>query len=84
FTDRIIQEVNKQEKPVVFMLWGRNAINKTSFIDAEKHLVLTSAHPSPLSAYQGFLGNGHFKKANDFLKMQGRTEINWKIEDIKR
>lgn len=82
FTDRIIQEVNKQEKPVVFLLWGRNAIAKQKFIDENKHLVLTSAHPSPLSAYQGFLGNGHFKKTNDFLKMQGRTEINWKIDKI--
>lgn len=82
FTDRIIQEVNKQEQPVVFLLWGRNAISKQKFIDENKHLVLTSAHPSPLSAYQGFLGNGHFKKANDFLKMQGRKEINWKIENI--
>lgn len=82
FTDRVIQEVNKQEKPVVFLLWGRNAIAKQKFIDETKHLVLTSAHPSPLSAYQGFLGNGHFKKANDFLKMQKRKEINWKIENI--
>lgn len=82
FTDRVIQEVNKKEEPVVFLLWGRNAISKQKFIDENKHYVLTSAHPSPLSAYQGFLGNGHFKKANDFLKMQGKTEINWKIENI--
>ena len=82
FTDRVIQEVNKQEKPVVFMLWGRNAIAKKEFIDENKHLVLTSAHPSPLSAYQGFLGNGHFKKCNDFLKLHDRKEINWKIENI--
>ena len=82
FTDRVIQEVNKKEEPVVFLLWGRNAISKQKFIDENKHLVLTSAHPSPLSAYQGFLGNGHFKKANEFLKIQGKTEINWKIESI--
>ena len=82
FTDRVIQEVNKKHEPVVFLLWGRNAISKKQFIDENKHLVLTSAHPSPLSAYQGFLGNGHFKKANEFLKMQGKTEINWKIENI--
>lgn len=82
FTDRIIEEVNKQNKPVVFMLWGRNAINKKSLIDEGKHLVLTAAHPSPLSAYNGFFGCGHFKKANEFLKAHGRGEINWKIEDI--
>ena len=82
FTDRVIEEVNKQDNPVVFMLWGRNAINKRSLIDESKHLVLTSPHPSPLSAYAGFFGNGHFKKANEFLKQKGRGEINWKIENI--
>lgn len=83
FTDRIIQEVNKQEKPVVFILWGGNARNKKAFIDTSKHLVLESAHPSPLSAYQGFFGNDHFKKTNEFLKLNGRQEINWKIENLK-
>lgn len=83
FTDRVIQEVNKQEKPVVFILWGGNARSKKAFIDTSKHLVLESAHPSPLSAYQGFLGNGHFKKANEFLKEHGREEINWKIENLR-
>ena len=82
FTDRIIEEVSKQDKPVVFMLWGRNAISKKPLIDESKHLVLTSAHPSPLSAYSGFFGNNHFKKANEFLKNHGRGEINWKIENI--
>lgn len=82
FTDRVIKEVNKQEKPVVFILWGGNARSKKAFIDITKHLVLESAHPSPLSAYQGFLGNGHFLKANEFLKEKGRGEINWKIENI--
>lgn len=82
FTDRVIQEINKQDKPVVFLLWGRNAISKEKFIDKSKHLVLSSAHPSPLSAYQGFLGNGHFKKCNEFLRSKGREEINWKIENI--
>ncbi len=82
FTDRVIQEINKQDNPVVFLLWGRNAISKEKFIDRSKHLVLTSAHPSPLSAYQGFFGNGHFKKCNEFLKQNNRSEINWKIENI--
>lgn len=82
FTDRVIEEVNKQDKPVVFILWGRNAISKRPLIDESKHMVLTSAHPSPLSAYNGFFGCGHFKKANEFLKSHGRGEINWKIENI--
>lgn len=82
FTDRVIEEVNRQDKPVVFMLWGRNAISKKPLIDESKNLVLTSPHPSPLSAYAGFFGNGHFKKANEFLKAKGRGEINWKIENI--
>ena len=82
FTDRIIQEVNKQEKPVVFILWGGNARSKKAFIDSSKHLVLESAHPSPLSAWQGFFGNNHFKKTNEFLKLHGREEIDWKIENL--
>jgi len=83
FTDRVIQEVAKQDSPVVFLLWGRNAIDKKKYIDESKHLVLTSVHPSPLSAYAGFFGNGHFKKTNEFLKANGKEEINWKIEDIE-
>lgn len=82
FTDRIIEEVNKQEQPVVFLLWGRNAIEKERLIDQTKHLVLKSAHPSPLSAYNGFFGNGHFKKTNEFLKMMHRGEIDWRIKNI--
>jgi uracil-DNA glycosylase len=66
----------------VFILWGRNAINKQPLIDESKHLVLTSAHPSPLSAYNGFFGNNHFIKTNEFLKDKNRGEINWKIENI--
>lgn len=82
FTDRVIQEVNKQDNPVVFILWGNNAISKEKFIDASKHLVLKSVHPSPLSAYAGFFGNNHFKKANEFLKKNNREEIDWRIESI--
>ena len=84
FTDRVIEEVNKQQNPVVFMLWGRNAISKKPLIDESRHLVLTSAHPSPLSAYGGFFGNNHFLKANEFLKKNGRGEINWKIENYNK
>ena len=82
FTDRIIEEVNRQDNPVVFMLWGRNAMEKEKLIDAKRHYVLKSAHPSPLSAYNGFFGNGHFKKANEFLKSMGRGEIDWQIKNI--
>lgn len=82
FTDRVIEEVSKQDDPVVFLLWGRNAISKKSLIDESKHLVLTCAHPSPLSAYNGFFGCNHFKKANEFLSAHGRGEINWQIPNI--
>ena len=82
FTDKVISLLNEREKPMVFMLWGSFAKSKASLLDENKHLILNAAHPSPLSAYNGFFGNGHFKKANDFLKMQGKTEINWKIENI--
>lgn len=82
FTDRVIQEVNKQDNPVVFILWGNNASSKEKFIDASKHLVLKSVHPSPLSAYAGFFGNNHFKKANEFLKNNNREEIDWRIDNI--
>ena len=82
FTDRVIEEVSKKDEPIVFILWGRNAINKRDLIDESKHLVLTSAHPSPLSAYNGFFGNNHFKLTNEFLRENGRKEINWRIENI--
>lgn len=77
FTDEIIKILSKREDPMVFMLWGRNAINKASFIDKTKHLVLTAPHPSPLSAYQGFFGCKHFSKCNEFLKKNGKEEIVW-------
>lgn len=79
FTDRIIQEVNQHCQSVVFMLWGSHAQSKTHFIDQTKHLVLCSAHPSPLSAHRGFLGNGHFSKANFFLTQRGIAPINWQL-----
>lgn len=81
-TDFIIKELNKREKPMVFMLWGNNAKSKAWFIDSNKHLVLTSVHPSPLSASRGFFGCNHFKKANDFLVKNGQTAIDWQIENI--
>ena len=82
FTDKIIEEVNKKEDPVVFMLWGNFAKSKASLITNPKHLVLTAAHPSPFSARYGFFGCNHFKKANEFLKENGKTQIDWQIENI--
>ena len=76
FTDRVIQYLNERERGMVFMLWGRNALAKKQLITNPQHLVLTAAHPSPLSAYNGFFGCGHFSKANDFLAKQDRT-IKW-------
>ncbi len=81
FTDKIIQIVNTQQSPIVFMLWGRNAISKTKFIDKNKHLVLTSVHPSPLSAYGGFFGCKHFSKCNKFLEENNIPPIDWKIPE---
>lgn len=83
FTDHVIARINEKEEPVVFLLWGRNARNKAKMIDRNKHLVLECAHPSPLSAYNGFFGCNHFVQANAFLKEHGRGEINWQIEDLK-
>lgn len=82
FTDKIIEEVNKKEDPVVFMLWGNFAKSKASLITNPKHLVLIAAHPSPFSARYGFFGCNHFKKANEFLKENGKTPIDWQIENI--
>ncbi len=77
FTDAVIAAVNGQDKAVVFMLWGSYAQKKAAFVDADKHLVLKSAHPSPLSAYRGFFGCKHFSKANDFLGAQEQVPIKW-------
>ena len=76
FTDKVISKLNQSDK-LVFILWGKNASKKGSIIDRSKHLVLESAHPSPLSAYKGFHGNGHFLKCNKFLKENDLTEIRW-------
>ena len=79
FTDNVISLLNQRPEPMVFLLWGANARAKTKIITNPNHLVLQSAHPSPLSAYNGFFGNGHFKKSNEFLKSRGLTEIDWRI-----
>lgn len=76
-TDRAIQAVSEQSCACVFMLWGAHAIKKASLIDASKHLILTSPHPSPLSAHRGFFGNRHFAMANDFLAQKGLPPVDW-------
>ena len=82
-TDAIIKKLNEKPEPAVFLLWGGNARAKKAFITNPRHLVLECAHPSPLSAYAGFFGCGHFKKANEFLKNNGINPIDWsKINDI--
>ena len=82
FTDNIIKLLNKREKPVVFMLWGGNAKKKEMFITNPHHLILKAAHPSPLSAYNGFFGCKHFSKANDFLIKNNMAPVDWQIENI--
>ena len=77
FTDGVIKKLSSNKKGIVFMLWGANARSKKCLIDQTKHLVLESAHPSPLSAYNGFFGNGHFNKANEYLKSIGSKPIDW-------
>lgn len=82
FTDAVIQALNAHEKPIVFLLWGNNAISKKSLITNPNHLVLTTVHPSPLSASRGFFGCKHFSKANNFLKSHSLNPIDWQIENI--
>jgi uracil-DNA glycosylase len=82
FTDYIIQLLNKKESPMVFLLWGNNAKEKIKYITNPKHLILTAAHPSPLSASRGFFGCKHFSKTNDFLKKTNQAEIDWQIPNI--
>ena len=77
FTTRVIEELNKDDSPKVFVLWGNDAIKKKELITNSKHLVLTSAHPSPLSAYRGFFGSKPFSKINEFLKANKLEEIDW-------
>lgn len=77
FTDAAIRELAERRENIVFILWGSYAQKKGAFIDRNRHLVLTSPHPSPLSAYQGFFGNHHFSKANRYLAEHGKKEILW-------
>lgn len=79
FTDQVIRLLSLREKPMVFLLWGKNAAEKEALIDTSKHLVLKAPHPSPLSAHRGFLGCGHFSKANEFLTKNSIAPINWQL-----
>ena len=82
FTDSVIKLISDQKEHVVFILWGGNARSKKSLIDAKKHYVLECAHPSPLSAYNGFFGCKHFSKTNEFLKSINKKPVDWQIENI--
>jgi uracil-DNA glycosylase len=79
FTDAVIRTVNDECNAVVFMLWGAYAQKKAAFVDTSRHLVLKAAHPSPLSAHNGFLGSRHFSKANAYLQAHGRTPVDWAL-----
>lgn len=81
FTDEVIKKLAAREKPMVFILWGANARSKKAFIDGKRHLILESAHPSPLSCYNGFFGSRPFSKTNDFLVANGETPIDWNLND---
>ena len=84
FTDAVIAAVNRQDRPIVYMLWGRPAQSKTPMLTNPKHLILTAPHPSPFSASRGFFGCRHFSKSNHFLKANVVEPIDWQIEDMKR
>lgn len=82
FTLHIIKALNQREKPLVFILWGKNAKEKAQYIDTSKHLVLTSSHPSPYAADYGFFGSKPFSKANAFLMQHGMQPIQWEISNV--
>jgi len=79
FTDRVVALLNERRDGLVFMLWGSYAQKKGQIIDRRRHLVLQSAHPSPLSAHRGFLGNRHFSRCNAWLEQHGQTPIDWSL-----
>lgn len=82
FTDEVIKAISTSCSNIVFLLWGNNAIAKSSLIDSSKHLILSSAHPSPLSASRGFFGNHHFSKTNEYLSSCGKRPINWQLPEF--
>ena len=83
FTDAAIRVLNEIDRPIVFILWGRPAQMKESMLTNPKHLILKSAHPSPLSAYRGFFGSRPFSKTNAFLEAHGLSPIDWQIENVR-
>ena len=83
FTDAAIRKVSEQDRPIVFILWGRPAQAKKSMLHNPKHLILEAPHPSPLSAYRGFFGSRPFSQANRFLKAQGSEPVDWQIDPIE-
>lgn len=82
FTDRVISLLNEREKPIIFLLWGSNAKEKIKLITSSRHYILTTVHPSPLSANRGFMGCKHFSKTNEILKSLGEKEIDWQIPNL--
>ena len=82
FTDAIIEAVNKEDRPIVYLLWGRPAQKKASMLNNPKHLILKAPHPSPYSADTGFFGCRHFSQANEFLRSHGVDPVDWQIENI--
>lgn len=82
FTNAVIQAVNEQDRPIVYLLWGKPAQTKASMLTNPKHLILKAPHPSPLSASRGFFGCKHFSQVNEFLQENGETPIDWQIENI--
>jgi len=79
FTDACVDALNRDREHLVFLLWGSYAQAKGKLIDRRRHLVLKAPHPSPLSAYRGFIGSGHFSRANDYLREHGQTPIDWRL-----
>lgn len=77
FTDEVIRILAEQKEHIVFMLWGNYAQQKAAFVDSTKHLILKTVHPSPLSAFRGFIGSGHFSAANEYLRSKGETAVKW-------
>ena len=82
FTDAAIRILNEQDRPIVYLLWGKPAQTKKAMLNNPKHLILEAPHPSPLSAYRGFFGCQHFSKTNEFLKANGLEPVDWQIENI--
>ena len=82
FTDAAIRVLNEQDRPIVYLLWGKPAQMKKSMLNNPKHLILEAPHPSPLSAYRGFFGCRHFSRTNEFLKENGLEPIDWQIENL--